>query len=89
MKELSGLLDEDGKVKAWPKKQARKSAVLAYLATKFEDNRSYTEKEVNTILDNWHLFNDYFILRRGLIEAHLLSRDIYGREYRKVTEKAE
>ena len=82
-KELNGLLDEDGRVKVWPKKQSRKSAVLVYLATKFEDNRIYTEKEVNAILNDWHLFNDYFILRRSLIEARLLTRDHYGKEYRK------
>ena len=82
--DLKNCLDEQGRVKVWPKKHARKDAVIHYLAEKFEYNRVYTEKEVNAILDQWHTFTDYFLLRRSLIEYNLLSRDAYGREYRKV-----
>ena len=83
---LKNCLDEEGRVTVWPKKHARKEAVLHYLAEKLEEDRVYTEKEVNTLLDQWHTFNDYFLLRRSLIEARLLTRDAYGKEYRKVVD---
>ena len=83
---LKNCLNDEGRVTVWPKKHARKDAVLHYLAEKFEENRVYTEKEVNALLNQWHTFNDYFLLRRSLIEAHLLTRDAYGREYRKVVD---
>ena len=81
---LKNCLDEQGRVKVWPKKHARKDAVIQYLAEKFEYDRVYTEKEVNALLDEWHTFGDYFLLRRSLIEYGLLTRDAYGREYRRI-----
>lgn len=79
---LKNCLDEQGRIKVWPKKHAKKIAVLQYLAEKFDPSRVYTEKEVNALIDQWHTFGDYFLLRRGLVEAHLLTRDAFGREYR-------
>ena len=81
---LKNCLDEQGRVKVWPKKHARKDAVIQYLAEKFEYDRVYTEKEVNALLDEWHTFGDYFLLRRSLIEYGLLTRDAIGREYRSI-----
>lgn len=78
---LRGLLDEQGRVTNWPHKHARKEAVLAYLAQFFEKDRIYTEKEVNALLNQHHTFGDYFILRRGLIEAGHLSRTRNGSAY--------
>ena len=69
---LKSLLDDEGRIKVWPSKHARKDAAVRYLATKFEPGRVYTEKEVNEIIDRWHTFGDYFLLRRALIEMHLM-----------------
>lgn len=78
---ISAFLDENGRIKNLPMKRAKRSAVLFYLANKFEENRSYTEKEINSICDAWHTFNDYFILRRGLIDADFLKRKPDGSCY--------
>jgi len=78
---ISPFLDEDGRIKNLPMKHAKRSAVLSCLSQKFEDNRSYTEKEVNSICDTWHTFNDYFILRRSLVDEGLLKRKSDGSCY--------
>ena len=82
-REIETLLDEEGRLKVWPRKQARKLAALRHLAGLFEPNRVYTEREVNALLEGAHKFGDLFLLRRALVEAGLLARDPHGREYRR------
>lgn len=78
---ISAFLDEDGKIKQWPAASRTKIAVVGYLADKFEKNRVYNEKEVNKIIDEWHTFGDYFLLRRSLIDYKFLGRTRNGAEY--------
>lgn len=75
------FLDDEQKIKIWPAKIEKKLQILEYLATKFEYGKIYSEKEVNNIIQKWHLFNDYFLLRRGLIDYKLLSRTKNGAQY--------
>jgi len=83
MNELIKYLDSDGKINVYPSKQNNKKIVLTYLASKFENNRIYHEKEVNELICQFHSFNDYFLLRRELIEHHLLARTRNGARYWK------
>lgn len=55
---------------------------LIYLSQKFEQGRTYTEKEVNELLCAWHTFNDPATLRRELYNHRFLDRDPRGTEYR-------
>lgn len=71
---LTPLLDSDGKVKRWPKKVAERTAVLEYLAEKFEKGKDYTETEVNAVIGASHTYSDNSGLRRELITAKLLNR---------------
>lgn len=48
---------------------------------KFEHARDYSESEVNTVLDEWAPFRDAPLLRRSLIEEHLLERTPDGGRY--------
>lgn len=80
---LERYIDKNGIINVWPKKHEAKEAVLQYLSTKFEVGRDYTEKEVNSIIDNYHSFNDYFLLRRGLIDYKMLKRTRDGSRYWK------
>jgi hypothetical protein len=68
-------LDKDGRIREWPSKKEMKRLILEYLAEKFESNIDYSEKEVNSIISENHTFNDYFILRRELIENGFLNRE--------------
>ena len=81
MRSIDPFLDKTGKIKQLPTKKMRREEVLRYLGEKFEDERIYTEKEVNAIIDDWHTFNDYFLLRRELIIAGVLARTSDGGKY--------
>lgn len=80
-RDISTLLDDMGRVKRWPKKKQDKINVLRYLQDKFEVGVKYSEKEINEILKEWHLFNDHALLRREMYDRYLLNRTIDGREY--------
>ncbi len=75
------FLDGEGRLKQLPAPMRTKIPVLAYLASKFEAGRFYNEKEVNQIVEAWHSFHDYFILRRLLIDYRFLARTADGTKY--------
>jgi predicted transcriptional regulator len=85
------LSDEDRKVfkdyfygtrlKQIPTKYNKLLVVLRWLIEKFAPGVTYTERDVNAIIEQVH--PDYASLRRELIEAHLLLRDPEGRTYRR------
>jgi len=81
---LARFLDQQGRIKQIPSKMKIRKMIYQYLADKFEDDRIYTEKEVNGIISEWSTTNDYFTLRRGLIENGLFGRNLSGSEYRKL-----
>lgn len=84
MSKFKNFLDDQGRVTTWPSKKSLKIEVIKYMASHFETDKIYTEKEVNAIIDQWHTFGDYFMLRRGMIEFKLLARTRDGAEYWKV-----
>lgn len=81
--DIKRFLDDSGKITQLSSKNNFRFATLSYLANKFEVDRDYTEKEVNTICDEWHTFGDYFIIRRELIDSGLLCREVNGSRYWK------
>jgi Uncharacterized protein conserved in bacteria len=78
---INKFLDETGKITHLSRKKILREATLRYLAGKFEVNRDYTEKEVNSICEEWHTFGDYFILRREMVDNKLLCRESNGSRY--------
>jgi hypothetical protein len=85
--ELKKFQDEDGKIKSYPAKLSRQLIILKYLAAKFETGKTYTEKEVNQILEEHHTFHDPALLRRRLVEARLMQRTQDGSQYWRVAEE--
>ena len=79
--EINTFLDKEGRVIRWPKKRNDKLNVLKYIQGKFEENRKYTESEVNKIIKEWHIFNDHALVRRELYDNYLINRTGDGREY--------
>ncbi|GAB4368462.1 MAG: DUF2087 domain-containing protein [Elainellaceae cyanobacterium] len=82
--ELANYLDQQGRVKEWPSKRNRsrfRPLVLEYLASKFEFGVTYTEREVNAILNAHHTFGDPALLRRELFEHQFLNRKLDGSAY--------
>jgi hypothetical protein len=81
--DVKRFLDKDMKVRIWPTKDDKKVVVLRYIAGKFECGRFYTEKEVNEVIEKWHTFGDYFLIRRELVDRELLKRFRDGSKYWK------
>ncbi|MPN45313.1 hypothetical protein SDC9_192880 [bioreactor metagenome] len=87
--DISMFLDNEGKIIKIPVPNRTKIPLLNYLAGKFETGRDYSEKEVNKIIDSWHTFKDYFILRRLLIDYNLMNRTPNGARYWVVEQKVD
>jgi len=80
---LKGYFDDKGMLTHFPGKKKKKKVMLLleYLAEKFERGKTYTEKEVNQILNQFHSFNDPAILRRLLFVRRFIHRTKDGRTY--------
>jgi hypothetical protein len=82
--ELKNYLDEQERVTQWPSKRNKgkfQLLVLQYLASKLEPGATYTEKEVNALLNQYHTFNDPALLRREMVERRLIERLRDGSAY--------
>ena len=66
-----------------PKKKKNKQELFKYLITKFEENKEYTETEINEVI--LEFYEDYSIIRRYLVDYKLLERDDYGKVYKRKT----
>ena len=82
--DMSNLVNEFDEITRWPKKQSDKQFIIEFLSTKFEFGAKYSEKDVNLIINRFHLFNDMALLRRELISRKYLSRTDDGSEYWKI-----
>ncbi len=62
-----------------PDTRKKRAVILRWLARQFEKDKQYPEREVNTIIKQYH--PDCATLRRELIGAHLMRRErgIYWR----------
>ncbi|MER5731467.1 DUF2087 domain-containing protein [Streptomyces sp. NPDC002138] len=78
---VADLFFPTGRLKAVPRKPARRDQLLRHLAGRlFTPDRAYTESEVNEALRSVH--DDTAALRRYLIIAGLLTRTRDGASYR-------
>lgn len=73
LKELRPFFDSEQRLTAMPTKYRKKLLVLWYLAQKLDSGRTYTEPEINDLLDAWALFDDPATLRRELYNKMLLN----------------
>lgn len=69
----------DGELDTFPSKEKRKLIVLQNIINRFEPERVYSEKEVNTILKS--IYSDYVTIRRYLIEYGFMGRSRDCTEY--------
>lgn len=74
----------NGRLVQFPAKEKKLLVVLRWLATQFEYDRTYTEKDVNAILSTIH--EDYATLRRSLVEYGFMRREIGGGDYWRTPE---
>ena len=69
----------NGPMLKFPKKEKQKLATLRVIIKRFEQEKNYSEKEINTILKN--VYEDFVTLRRYLIEYGFLDRKDDGSAY--------
>lgn len=70
----------DGRLADFPTKDKEWAVILHWVASKFEADVRYTEKQVNEIITT-HIHPDYATIRRGLIEDGFMKRERGGAEY--------
>lgn len=83
MAALKSFLDNEGRLTALPAKRKIKLHAFVYLSEKFVKDKVYSEREVNALLNEWHTYGDPVTLRRELCDHKILTRDDYGKEYRR------
>lgn len=66
--------DDAGRLVRLPNKFSVQQMTMWALWTQFAARRSYTEKEVNAVLNAHHVFGDQATLRRELVNMKLLGR---------------
>jgi hypothetical protein len=69
---VAPFLDEDGRLRAVPRRRGPLLAVLDTVATEFQPGLRYSEDTVNTTLSRFH--PDYCLLRRLLVDEEFLDR---------------
>ncbi len=71
---------EYGKLKSIPVQRKKRRIILEFMIEAFEENREYTEREVNIIIADFH--DDFCTLRREFISEELMEREkgIYKRK---------
>ncbi|OWR26738.1 transcriptional regulator [Saccharibacillus sp. O23] len=69
----------DGPLRTFDLQEKQRLAVLRHLASRLDDERAYTEKEINAALEPFYA--DYAILRRFLIEYGFVEREPDGSAY--------
>lgn len=82
---MDNLINEFGQIIRWPTKPPEKDFVINFLATKFNSSKTYTEKQINRIVETSHTFDDIALLRRELISRQKLDRKDDGSEYWKIS----
>ena len=80
---MNKLINDLDQIKSWPKKPSDKETIISFLSSKFQFKIKYSEKEINSIIDKHHLFNDIPLLRRELISRKYLARKDDGSKYWK------
>ena len=72
-KVLRSFFDEDGRLRTIPAQRKKRLIVLERLAEAFEPGRTYTEREVNLIIADFH--DDFATLRRDLVDERFMTRE--------------
>ena len=81
---MSQIINKAGQIIRWPKKPSDKERIIQFLAENFQSDKTYSEKEINTVINAHHLFEHTTLLRRELISRKKLARLDDGSQYWKL-----
>ncbi len=80
-KKIENYYDTEGKLIQYPSKRPMRIIALIKIAECFEENKKYTEKEVNEIIKSNIVFSDVELIRRELFQYKILGRLRDGSQY--------
>ncbi|SMF05265.1 DUF2087 domain-containing protein [Desulfovibrio gilichinskyi] len=87
VKRLTRFFDEDGQLIRWPKKFSERMICLWIMWSRIPAKESFSEKEISDLLDKEHLFGDYALLRRELVDRGMMVRNAEGSQYKRLEVK--
>lgn len=78
---LGNYYDSEGKLIQYPTKRPMRIMALIRIAEKFDQEKRYTEKQVNEIIRDAIAFTDVELIRREMFQYRLIGRLRDGSEY--------
>ncbi|KAF0110574.1 MAG: hypothetical protein FD163_557 [Hyphomonadaceae bacterium] len=85
LQKLKRYLDDKARVKTLPSKQSLQLMIVWYIWGHIAAQISFTEIELNHLLNRYHTFGDAALLRRYMFELGLVSRSSNCQDYRKLS----
>ena len=70
---VRNFFTSSGRLHTMPAKRSKRLVVLDHIVQRFEPGETYSEKDVNKILEGFN--GDYAALRRALVDEGFLSRE--------------
>ncbi|MBU1229465.1 MAG: DUF2087 domain-containing protein [Proteobacteria bacterium] len=84
---LARLFDAQGRLSRWPGKRGLELSCLWVVWSRIPARHTFSETELNDLLNTLHSFGDHALVRRGLCDFGLMTRTADGREYKRVEQK--
>ena len=80
-KKIGNYYDSEGKLVQYPSKKPMRIIALVRIAECFENDKKYTEKEVNEIIKSKIEFSDIELIRREMFQYKMIGRLRDGSQY--------
>jgi len=87
LQRLARYFDANGRWLRWPKKFSHQEPCLWVMWSKLPSRRKLSEREINELLKENHVFEDPALLRREMKDRNMVTRTSDGREYRRLERK--
>ena len=81
LEKLNRYYDAENKLTQYPSKRPMRMIALERIAEKFQEDKKYTEKEVNEIIKESISFSDIELIRREMFQYKFIGRLRDGSEY--------
>ena len=79
---IASFIDYDGKLITMPAKKKRQLYAIWYIASKIDSGKTYTEREINEVINSLTVFKDPATVRRQMYDRFLLDRSPDCKQYR-------
>lgn len=80
---IKNYLNAEGKLISFPSKRKLKIAAMFYIASRIDEEKEYSEKEMNDLINQMCCFHDAAVLRREMYNYRFINRTIDGKTYWK------